>query len=377
MVEELSLYFHIPFCKKKCPYCHFYVIPENAAHKELLLDSLLLEWEQKLPLIKNATIQSIYFGGGTPSLFVDGIEAILTLIFQSGLQIPPDVEITIEANPDDITKDLILKILSCGINRLSLGVQSLVDNTLITIGREHSASKALDAISIASENGMKNISIDLMYDLPGQSVSSFQKTLGILPSLPITHISLYNLDILPGTSFYKSRKKLEKTLPSDALSLELHNMAMASIRDAGFTRYEISAFAKNNLISKHNTGYWLGRNHLGYGPSSFSFYQGRRFQNVTSLSKYAEKLKKGASPLFFEETLPIEQRIKEQFCVQLRLLDGIDILSFEKKWGTIPPDMQKELDKLILEGFLEKSNSSVALSNKGLLFHDEIAVRLI
>ncbi len=377
MVEELSLYFHIPFCRKKCPYCHFYVIPENTSHKELLLDATLLEWQQKLPLIGNATIRSIYFGGGTPSLFVDGIEKILTLIFQSGLQIPSDVEITIEANPDDITADLVQKILSCGINRLSLGVQSLVDNTLITIGREHNASKALDAIKTASENGMKNISIDLMYDLPEQTASSFQKTLDILPSLPITHISLYNLDILPGTNFYKTRKKLEKTLPSDALSLQLHNMAITSICDAGFKRYEISAFAKENLISKHNTGYWLGRNHLGYGPSSFSFFNGSRFQNVVSLSKYASKLKSSESPLSFEETLPKEQRIKEQFCVQLRLLRGIDIPIFEQKWGHLPSDMQSEIDKLTLEGFLTQSNSIIALSEKGLLFHDEIAVRLI
>ena len=186
---EISLYFHIPFCTKKCPYCHFYVIPDKTSHKDLLGEALSLEWEEKLPLLLGKRIVSIYFGGGTPTLYApEGIKAILDQIYNSGLSIAKDCEITIEANPEDSGKGLFQKLRSLGINRMSLGVQSLDDRSLLSLERGHEAKKAKEAIQEAHSAGFDNLSIDLMYDLPSQTEASWQYTLSRLSSLPIQHL---------------------------------------------------------------------------------------------------------------------------------------------------------------------------------------------
>ena len=266
----ISVYFHIPFCTKKCPYCHFYVIPDEVRFHELLREGLLLEWQRQKPLIAGKKIVSIYFGGGTPTLF--GAEAIGEIIRLCGPL--EDVEITVEANPEESSKELFSALKSVGVNRISLGVQSLDDRSLQTLERMHSAAKAKEAIFAAKEAGIENISIDLMYDLPGQTESSWVYTLEQLKELPIQHLSLYNLTVEPHTSFYQ--RKVSQPKPEESLRF-LHT-ALETLHILGFHRYEISAFAKPNYESRHNLGYWTFRPFLGFGPSAFSYYQNRRFQ---------------------------------------------------------------------------------------------------
>ncbi len=358
----ISLYFHIPFCTKKCPYCHFYVIPNQPRYHDVLKEGLALEWAMQKPLIEGKKIVSIYFGGGTPTLF--GAQAIGEVLSWIG---PVDAEITVEANPEDGTLELFTALKAVGVNRISLGVQSLDDRSLMTLERTHSAQKARQAIFNAHNAGIENISIDLMYDLPDQTESSWCYTLDQLKDLPITHLSLYNLTIEPHTSF--SKRTL--TLPKPEESLRFLHKAMETMQNLGFDRYEISAFAKPGKQSRHNLGYWTYRPFLGFGPSAFSYWEGERFQNMANLQRYTKTLKEGNSPISFREKLPYPQNFKEQLSVGLRLKEGF------KLPAEIPAETTEAIEKLIQTGFLDQSGDVVKLTERGKLFYDTVATELI
>jgi len=357
-----SLYIHVPFCTKKCPYCHFYVIPNNPKHRQELLEGLLLEWEQVRGQLNHFV--SIYFGGGTPTLF--GVEAIQTILEKIG--VPPDCEVTIEANPEDVTVELMRGYKQAGINRVSIGVQSLQDDSLQVLERTHNGQKAIKAIWDTHEAGIPNISIDLMYELPDQTPESFEKTLKQLNSLPITHLSLYNLTIEPHTAFYKRTLKL----PSDEENFAMHTMAVQQIEKIGLKRYEISAFAKPGFESRHNVGYWTARPFLGLGPSAFSYMNGKRYRNCANINKYLAAVRNGESPVDFEETLPYPQNVHELLAVELRLLRGVDLTRFN-----IPEETKLSIERLIRENYLVQEGQKLKLSEKGLLFYDTVASEII
>ncbi len=362
----VSLYFHIPFCTKKCPYCHFYVVPNQKNFHALLAEGLKKEWELRAPQVESKKIASIYFGGGTPTLFgPEQIAAVLERIDGKST----DCEITIEANPEEATYELLAEYRRIGINRLSLGVQSLDDRSLQTLERIHSAAKAKEAILAGAKAGFTNISIDLMYDLPSQTESSFRYTLDQLADLPISHVSLYNLTIEPHTVFYKRRKTLLPQIPSPATSLHLLQNALDALEKVGLKRYEISAFGRPSI---HNTGYWTARPFLGFGPSAFSFWEKTRFRNIANLQRYVKLLKEENFPVDFEEKLSYPADLKELLAVQLRLKAGVDI----DAWP-LPEETHKTLRKLELEGFIRQTSSVWQLTDKGMLFYDTVAVELI
>ncbi len=320
------------------------------------MEALKQEWTLRSPLLpKQGNLISIYFGGGTPSLL--GPEKIETIL--SWISPPSTCEITLEANPENIA-------YFPGINRFSLGVQSFDPELLNTLTRIHDAKRAQDAVYEMVETGVENISIDLMYDLPGQSLSSWESTLDIAVQLPVKHISLYNLTIEPHTAFYKNKAALLPKIPNDKASLMMLEMAIEKLEAAGFERYEISAFAKPGFYSRHNTGYWKGRPFLGYGPSAFSYWEGARFQNAPNINKYAKKLKEHLDPTEFYEKLPYIKSLKERLAIRLRMLEELE------EW---PQELQNVYSSLQSEGYLEKN--SLKLSNKGLLFHDTVAELII
>lgn len=358
----ISLYIHIPFCTKKCPYCHFYVIPNRLSHRDLLKKSLDLEWQQQRPLLEGKTITSIYFGGGTPTLF-EGVGEFLGKIER-----PSDCEITIEANPEELTLDSLKQLHSLGIRRLSLGVQSLDDRSLQTLERTHSAEKARQAIFDAEKAGFRNVSIDLMYDLPGQTEESWRYTLEQLADLPIHHLSLYNLTIEPHTRF---AQKNIKTAGGEQ-SLRFLTMALEKLEILGLHRYEISAFARPGHKSHHNLGYWTGRPFLGFGPSAFSYWEGERFRNIANLHKYAKQLAAGQSPVDFREKLPYPADVKERLAVQLRVREGVNLTLF-----SLPPETYKTIEKLQEIGLLEQEGAQLKLTERGMLLYDAVATEII
>ena len=350
-----SLYVHVPFCSKKCPYCHFFVQPLQDV--DLYLDGIKREWLFRKSELSSLT--SIYLGGGTPSLLTLPQLEILLALF------PKAEEITIEANPETLSLETLQGYRSLGINRLSIGVQSLDDTHLLQIGRTHSANKAVEGILLAERAGFDNVSIDLMYDLPHQTLSQWKKTVDTAVQLPIHHLSLYNLMFEEGSSYYKRQKTLRPLMPTDEESLAMLHYAVERLEACGLKRYEISAFGKQSL---HNVGYWTARPFLGLGPSAFSYIRGTRFRNKPHLKQWHAALTKNLDPRDFEETLPYPDNLHELFLVHLRLLSGAP-------YTHLPEQTKARLNELSLYLSLDKTHAR--LTPHGLLFYDTLASLLI
>jgi len=341
------------------------VVPHQTNSSKSLLESLRLEWDLNKHLAEEKNIVSVYFGGGTP--FLIGPEAIAEII--AWIKPPSHAEITLEANPEDVTLEAMQAFAKAGINRVSLGVQSLDNPLLKVLGRHHSAQQAAAAVLATFEAGISNITIDLMYEIPQQTLPSWKNTLAQLTALPITHLSLYNLTIEPQTVFYKKRSELTPLLPSSEESLLMLNTAVLSLEQMGLKRYEISAFAKEGFIARHNTGYWLGRPFLGFGPSAFSYFEGKRYRNFCDLKKYSAALLAGRSPIDFTEQLSPLASLHERLAVQLRMLEGVDIKDF--------PVDSALYRKLHDKGWIHFDQEKARLTEQGLLFYDSVAEEII
>lgn len=377
--NQVSLYIHIPFCSKKCHYCHFFVIPDKELFQKKFLAAFLQEWQLKLSLLKDKQIVSIYFGGGTPTrLSLVYLSEIVTVISSSKLMYSSDCEMTIEANPEDVNLELLQLLKDLRFNRISFGTQSFNDNELISLGRGHTASQSITAIRMAHLAGFDNLSIDLMFELPHQTRSSWKKTLSQLRDLPIKHLSLYNLTFEPHTVFYKKKQQLQKVIPSPEECLPMLQEAVESLQQMGFERYEISAFAKTKAYSVHNTGYWLGRSFLGYGPSAFSYWGKKRFSNLSHFNQYCQLLDQGKDPVGFSEQLAFPSNLYELFAIQLRLCCGVNLPIFEQTHGSLPTHFLETCERLIVEEkWLARNKDHLFLTDKGMLFYDSVAAELI
>ncbi len=378
MEQEVSLYFHIPFCTRKCSYCHFYVLPDKEKSKDELLEGFTLEWKRRLPALRGKTISTIYFGGGTPFLFgPDRIQSVLNFVKQDMPLTSLDPEITLEANPENVTLSLMKEYRDAGINRISLGIQTLDARLLKVLGRLHQPDTALQAVHLTAEAGIKNISVDLMYDLPNQTLEDWEVTLQAVKDLPITHLSLYNLTIEPHTIFFKQREILAKLLPDEQTSLQMYQRAVQVMEAHGLAQYEISAFAKPGHHSRHNVGYWTARPFLGFGPSAFSYWEGKRFRNIAHLKKYCDLLKLNHFPVDFEEQLDTQATLRELLAIQMRLKSGVDLHIFGQRHGKLDEETWVVLSELEKEGFVERKENVVRLTNRGVLFYDTVASELI
>lgn len=375
--KEISLYFHIPFCSRKCDYCHFFVLPDKEESKDRLYSAFCLEWTLLEPLLEDNVLRSLYFGGGTPSLFSPKrIQGLINLIKKT-ISFDPNIEITLEANPENITFDLMKAYFDVGVNRVSIGVQTLEPSLLKLLGRTHTEHAAIEAIMNTHASGFENISIDLMYDLPHQTLSHWKNTLSQITPLPITHVSLYNLTLEPHTVFFKRREELTPLLPPEDISLEMLEWAVSELEASGLKRYEISAFAKQDYFSRHNVGYWTGRPFFGLGPSAFSYFQGKRERNIAHLNKYCQMLNEGQLPRDFSEKLDEDAQRREHLVIQLRLIKGVNLSDFENSFGALDSSTKQELIKLQQEELIKIENSLIRLTPRGLLFYDFIAERLI
>ncbi len=372
---ELSLYFHLPFCAQKCHYCHFYVIPDKEFFKERLFRGLRLEWQARLPQIQHYSPFSLYFGGGTPYLFgPERLGQVIEWASQAGLS--KNCEVTLEANPEDVSIETAKSYRQAGVNRLSIGVQSLIPEQLLELNRLHSAERALEAVHLAKQAGIDNLSIDLMYDLPEQTLEQWQYTLQTAVSLPIKHISIYNLTIEPHTLFYKKRDILAPRLPAPEDSGEMYRMAQQILQKAGFIQYEISAFAKPSYMAKHNTGYWTGRPFFGFGPSAYSFFEGMRFANIANINRYVKLLEQGESPVTTLDALEPNARKCELLAIHLRLLAGVGLSHFIQQHGPLEQETLTAIETLTRQGLLTCKQDRLQLTARGILFYDTVAAEL-
>jgi putative oxygen-independent coproporphyrinogen III oxidase len=330
------------------------------------------EWRHWFPYLQDKTIRSVYFGGGTPSLL--GPERIAEILSWIG---SPIEEVTLEANPEQVTPALMAAYREAGINRVSLGLQTLDDQLLARLSRTHTAKQAIEAVEAVVTSGIANLSVDLMYDIPYQTLSSWQQTLERLAPLPISHLSLYNLTFEPHTPFYKRRSRLQPAVPDPDASLQMYLSAVEKLQEMGLEQYEISAFAKKGFQSRHNVGYWTARPFLGFGPSAFSYWEGRRFRNVAHLQRYSKALEAGHSPIDFTEALEDGARRRELLAIQLRLVEGVNLPLFEERHGPLDEEVKATLLHLQELGLLEWQDDLITLLPKGRLFYDTVAVELI
>ncbi len=367
-----GIYIHIPFCRKACTYCNFF-FSVSLNQKSNLIDGLIKEIELQKNYLAGEYITSIYFGGGTPSLMdasvirqiLDGIESNFTVV--------KDAEITLEANPDDLTGSRLHDFAEAFINRLSIGVQSFSDADLKFMNRTHTAADAVRAVKAAQDSGFSNISIDLIYGTPGMSMEQWKKNLDIAFTLDVPHLSCYCLTVEEKTKLFQLIR--DKKIPDvdEQSSSEQFSLLMDKAAANGYEHYEISNFCRDEIYSRHNTSYWKGEKYLGIGPSAHSYNVDSRQWNVSSISGYIDSIEKGIIPSE-KEVLTASQKFNEYVMTRLRTQWGIDSEVILKQFGEKYASHVLEKTKKYLEDkLIEKKENVFRLTREGKFFADRIA----
>lgn len=379
-MREIGIYVHIPFCKQKCYYCDF----KSYANKEELIEKYIkwlkyeikevgegnkLDYENDLDEL--VTVKTIYIGGGTPS-YLDSkyIKEIIEEI-RENFKLADKVEITIEVNPGTVNKTKLLDYINSGINRISIGLQSTDNELLKRIGRIHKYEDFLQTYNMAREVGFKNINVDLMLALPGQTIAKLEKGLKQVIDLQPEHISLYSLIIEDGTKIEKMLKNNEITLPDENIERKMYWETKKVLEEAGYIHYEISNFAKEGYKSEHNWNCWSQKEYMGFGVAAHSYTNDVRFSNIDSIEEYIENYEQGnvTDNFVFHEKQTQSSKMKEYMMLGLRKIEGISIQEFKNKFVGNPLYIyRKELQKLVEEELIELELDKIKLTKKGLDF---------
>ena len=369
-----GIYIHIPFCKQACHYCDFHFSTSLKKKSELVsaLQNELVLRKNELP---NEPIKTIYFGGGTPSLLnLEELTAIFKTIYAE-FTIAENPEITLEANPDDLSEEKINELANSKINRLSIGVQSFFEEDLKLMNRAHNAEEALNSIKLARSK-FDNISVDLIYGIPGMSNERWQKNIQILLDLDIPHISSYALTVEPNTALQKFIEKGKIKPVDDAAAAQHFETLRTVLKNAGFEHYEFSNYGKPGYFSQNNTAYWLGKPYLGIGPSAHSYDGNNRKWNIANNTLYIKAIERSELPLEVEE-LSITDRYNEYIMTRLRTHFGVDLVEVESKFGKEYLEYLKEQSVVLFEKeLLRIENDVMHITEKGTFLSDGIAADL-
>ncbi|MGE5394042.1 MAG: radical SAM family heme chaperone HemW [Candidatus Saccharibacteria bacterium] len=366
-----GIYIHIPFCRKRCHYCDFFK-STDLRQKVRLLSALNKELQARANELTWDTIHTIYLGGGTPSvLLMDEHKALLGTI-REHYHVDKDAEITMEANPDDLSQAILSALRETGYNRLSMGIQSFAESDLQLMNRRHGVMQAIQSVKWAKRAGFNNLSIDLIYGLPNQSLEEWERNVRIAIELDVEHISAYNLTYHEGTVFYEQLKKgILKELP-DELSLAQFELLICLLKEAGYEHYEISNFCKPGYYSRHNSSYWKNEKYLGAGPSAHSFDLTTRRWNVASIGKYLEGVEND-QPYFESEILSEQDRYNDCIITGLRTVWGISEEMIHSAFSSLFYDhFEKCKQKYLALGKVENVSGKVRISSQGLFISDKI-----
>ena len=370
-----ALYIHIPFCREKCLYCDFY----SSQYSESLANSYISVILKQLQGLSQ-NFSSIYIGGGTPSILnLDLLDKLL-----SGLKkfIKPDIEFTIEVNPESADEEKLRLFIERGVNRVSIGVQSFDDKKLNSLGRIHGASEANRAIELSKKSGFKNISIDMIFGVAGENLKAWHAELEKAAGFDIQHISCYSLSYEKSTPLFRMREKKAIVPLDDEIMAEMYKYTMSYLPGAGFEHYEVSNFAKLGFECEHNLNYWDNNPYIGLGPSAVSYVDGSRSENVRDAEEYVDRYEKGVSLVVYSEKLSGIRRAKETAGVKIRVKQGIDYDWFKNKTGFDFEDIMEKgsLDELFRDNLLEykidKTTQEwigIKLTEKGFLFSDTVS----
>ena len=367
-----GIYIHIPYCKKKCTYCNFYFKISQKDKKDMLkcIEKEIIERKNQLT---NQKVKTIYFGGGTPSILSkDEIKSLLKKIYEN-YKVIQNPELTIECNPEDLNNIKLESYKKIGINRLSIGVQSFKDDELRFMNRSHNSIKAIKSIKLAQKIGFTNITIDLIYGIPNQTLNDWKKNLNIMFKLGIQHFSAYCLTIEKKTALYNLVKNKKLTVLSDKRIVNQFNLLKKEAKKKGFIHYEISNFAKKGYFSKHNTSYWKNDHYVGVGPSAHSYNGNIRRWNVSSHKKYISNSINNIN-FFEQETLSLEQHYNEYILTSLRTMWGPSNIVVKNRYGKKAElYFLDEIKKWEKKNYIKKNLTNYALTENGKLFADAIA----
>jgi len=368
-----AAYIHIPFCEHICHYCDFNKVFLKGQPVNEYLDSLAKETELTLRKFPTNMLQSIFVGGGTPTaLNEQQLEKLMTII-KDRLPYNDETEFTFEANPGDLSDEKLRILIDAGVNRISFGVQTFNDELLKKIGRVHRAADVFHSIEAAKKIGFENISIDLIYSLPGQTVTDFKETLKTSFSLNIQHYSGYSLIIEPKTVFYNLLNKGKLPLPGEDTEAEMYEILMEEMNRHGFRQYEISNFSKHGFESKHNLTYWNNEYYYGFGAGAHSYVNGFRNSNHGPLKKYMQAIDAGELPIVQKHEVSRTENVEEEMFLGLRKMAGISIADFVRKFTVNPVELYKnELNDLVARNLITVTNENIQLTKKGRMLGNEV-----
>ena len=369
-------YIHIPFCKSKCFYCDFYSVTNwDKALIDRFFKAILKEIELRADFPVKP-LRTIYFGGGTPSLFTTGlIQAIINKL-KSTFNYSNDLEITLEANPDDINNEYVIKLKAeTEVNRISLGVQSFIDNHLKFLGRRHNVKQSLSAIDLFFKHNFSNISIDLIYGLPVMGLHDLEYNLTKFLELDLPHISAYHLTIENGTVFGKLYRNGKLKQIDEEQSIKQYSLLIDTLESHGYLHYEISNFAKTGFISKHNFSYWTDEPYIGLGPAAHSYDKKNRYWNQANIKTYIEKIEKSQLPQHSEH-LSLKDHFNEYILTRLRTYLGIDPDFLNKKFPVFFNQIKPAINQFIKSGHLKIYENRIILTRQGKFIADNIIADL-
>ncbi len=371
-----GVYLHIPFCKSLCSYCDFYSITDNSG-MEALVQALIREAAMRSRYLEGERVDTVYFGGGTPSLLSAPQAAGILSAIRENYHVADDAEITLEVNPDDVYEGYFRSLNHLGVNRISLGVQTWDEKRLRYLGRRHTAAQSAKALDIIFSEGINNVSADLIYGIPGMTTADLKADLEQTLTFPVKHISAYHLTIEEGTRLGKMKKEGKLTETDEETSTSMFTLLGNICREHGFIHYEISNFALEGFISRHNSSYWRQVPYVGLGPSSHSFDRRSRQWNVSDVKKYIRSISGGEVP-FVREELDRLTIFNEYVMTSLRTMWGIDLNHVETFYDKELHDYLINLsDKYIRYGLMKREKNTLILTDQGKMISDNIIGELL
>ncbi|MEF2902368.1 MAG: radical SAM family heme chaperone HemW [Terrisporobacter sp.] len=374
----LGLYIHIPFCVTKCKYCDFNSFKIDLNEKIKYLNYLGEEMKLYKEEIKNREIDSVFVGGGTPSILNENEINILFEKIKENFNIKSNAEITMECNPGTLTLNKLKVMKKSGVNRLSIGLQAVQNHHLKYIGRIHTFEEFEKNYHDAKQMGFDNINIDLMYALPNQSREDWMESLEKVVKLNPTHISAYSLILEENTELFKMYERDEFNLLDENTDIEMYEYTIDYLKSHGYNQYEISNYAKDNFECKHNVLYWKCEEYVGIGASASGYFNGIRYNNICELDNYEKMILEGEKPIEWEEKLSIKDEIEESIFLGLRMNEGIQISDFKEKYNfDFEKEYKNEIEKLSKMELIEIDNNLMKLTQKGREISNSVFVEFI
>lgn len=376
-LNTLGVYVHVPFCRRKCRYCDFASFAGLEGLIPRYFAALQRDIEAGVPEASEWTIDSVFFGGGTPTLAGASHLTETLGCIQRRFHMSSDAEVTTEANPGTFDRDMMRQLHESGFNRLSIGLQSTHDRLLESIGRIHSYDQFLGAFDAARRAGFSNIGIDLIYGLPGQTVDAWHKTLRETALLEPEHISAYGLQVEAGTPLAADVASGRTALPSDDETADMFLLAHEYLSGNGYDHYEISNYARPGRACRHNLRYWRCEPYLGFGSAAHSFFEGRRFARVKDPSTYVLRVMEGLSSLESSETIDVRQAVFEYLMLGLRTRDGVGAGDFERRFGFPLEGVLNGRDEIERAALIETEGDRLRLSTAGWSVSNAVMTRLL